>query len=340
VGKRLRGGVAVAAALASGLLPLGLGLVGPAGPATAAGQSIKVTPSLNVSRAGSTFEVDGAGFSTTANGGFGVYVTFGPKPSLHPTDFWTKIDLYQASVWVHPTGSPNTATNRPMSSDGSFSFTLTNADGSKIEPVYGTTDCTKIQCGILTMAAHGVPDRSQDTFRPVIFSAEDPVNAKVGRPYATRVAPPAGVKPFTWTLTGGTIPPGLRLNASSGIISGTPTAEGVFRPRVRVRDASMPAQEVIRTVLIRVAPRKITVNPATLPARTVGTGLTRQLTATGGLAPYTFKVHSGALPPGMSLTTAGRLSGVPTRRGTFRFTVRALDKFAFAGTRNYSFVVN
>ena len=114
-----------------------------------------------------------------------MYVAFGPKPSLNPGDWFTNIELYQASVWVHPTGGTNTATNKTMNPDGTFSFTLTNANGSTLKPVYGSTDCTKIQCGVLTMAAHGSTDRSQDSFRPVIFNTPDPIKAKVGVPYAT-----------------------------------------------------------------------------------------------------------------------------------------------------------
>jgi hypothetical protein len=309
-------------------------------PAGAAGPTVKVTPSVNVSRAGRTFLVQGSGFSTTANGGLGVYVTFGPKPSLHPSDWFTNIAYYQASVWVHPTGSPNTATNKPMNPDGTFSFTLTMLNGSVLRPVYGTTDCTKIACGVLTMAAHGLPDRSQDSFRPVIFTTPDPVKAKVGVPYSTRVAPPSGAKPYTWTLESGTLPPGLRLNASSGIISGTPTAEGVHRPVVEVSNSATPTpQKVTRSLLIRVAPRRIAIAPTTLPARAHGVAFSRQLSATGGLTPYVFTKYSGSLPPGVTLTQAGKLSGTPTTAGRYRFTVRVTDKFAFAGTRAYTLTI-
>jgi hypothetical protein len=313
--------------------------VGPMTPAGAAGPTVKVTPSVNVTRAGRTFLIQGSGFSTTANNGFGVYVTFGPKPSLHPSDWSTNIAYYQASVWVHPTGATNTATNRPMNPDGSFLFTLTNANGSPLTPIYGTTDCTKIPCGVLTMAAHGVPDRSQDSFRPVIFNTPDPTKAKVGVPYATRVAP-VGVKPFVWALKSGTLPPGVRLNASSGILSGTPTTEGVYRPTIEATDSTAPTpQEVSRKLLIRVAPKAIVIAPATLPARAAGVAFSRQLTASGGLTPYTFTVHSGAVPPGVTLTAAGKLSGTPTATGSFRFLVRVTDKFAFAGTRTYTLTI-
>jgi hypothetical protein len=49
------------------------------------------------------------------------------------------------------------------------------------------------------------------------------------------------------------------------------------------------------------------------------------ITASGGSAPYTFAVTSGSLPPGVTLTASGVLSGTPTASGSFNFTVTATD---------------
>jgi hypothetical protein len=62
----------------------------------------------------------------------------------------------------------------------------------------------------------------------------------------------------------------------------------------------------------------LTISPATLPDASYGSAYTpaQTLTATGGTAPYTFSVTTGSLPPGMSLSTAGVLSGTPTAAGS------------------------
>ena len=69
----------------------------------------------------------------------------------------------------------------------------------------------------------------------------------------------------------------------------------------------------------------ITVLPATLPTLTAGTAFSQTLTSSGGLAPYTYALQSGTLPVGLSLTSGGVLSGTPTQRGGYTFTVRSTD---------------
>ncbi|MBO2011797.1 Ig-like domain-containing protein [Hymenobacter negativus] len=87
----------------------------------------------------------------------------------------------------------------------------------------------------------------------------------------------------------------------------------------------------------------ITVAPATLPNGTQATAYSQTLTASGGTAPYTFAITAGALPAGLSLTTAGTLSGTPTGNGTFTFTVTATDASAasgpFSGSRAYTLTI-
>ena len=81
----------------------------------------------------------------------------------------------------------------------------------------------------------------------------------------------------------------------------------------------------------------ITVNPATLPNGTVGTAYNQAVTATGGTAPYTFSVSSGALPPGLVLNPAtGVISGTPTTAATFNFTITAADANGCLGIRPYT----
>lgn len=81
----------------------------------------------------------------------------------------------------------------------------------------------------------------------------------------------------------------------------------------------------------------ITVNPPTLPNGTVGTAYNQAVSASGGTAPYTFSVSSGALPTGLTLDPAtGVISGTPTTAATFNFTITAADASGCLGSRPYT----
>jgi cyclophilin family peptidyl-prolyl cis-trans isomerase len=90
------------------------------------------------------------------------------------------------------------------------------------------------------------------------------------------------------------------------------------------------------TVTVNQAPA-ITSSPP--PAGLVSAGYNFSYTTTGFPAP-TFSVTSGALPAGLSLSTAGVLSGTPTTAGTFIGTVTASNGIGTAATQNFSITVN
>ena len=69
----------------------------------------------------------------------------------------------------------------------------------------------------------------------------------------------------------------------------------------------------------------ITIAPVSLTNGTGGVPFSQTLTGSGGIAPFTFTVTAGPLPPGLTLTPAGVLSGTPTTPGTFTFTIRGTD---------------
>jgi hypothetical protein len=84
----------------------------------------------------------------------------------------------------------------------------------------------------------------------------------------------------------------------------------------------------------------ITVNPATLPNGQVGTPYSQTVSASGGTAPYTFTISSGALPTGLLLNSAsGAITGTPTTAGTFTFTITATDATGCSGSRLYTVTI-
>ncbi len=87
----------------------------------------------------------------------------------------------------------------------------------------------------------------------------------------------------------------------------------------------------------------VTVNPATVPNGTVAAAYSQTLTASGGVAPYSFAVTAGALPAGVTLSPGGTLAGTPTAGGTFNFTATATDSSPlpgpFSGSRAYTLVI-
>ena len=71
-------------------------------------------------------------------------------------------------------------------------------------------------------------------------------------------------------------------------------------------------------------------SPSQLPDVALGADYTQQLTTILGTAPVSFSLSAGVLPPGMTLSSAGVVSGVPSTPGTFDFTVLATDAVGMA----------
>ena len=84
----------------------------------------------------------------------------------------------------------------------------------------------------------------------------------------------------------------------------------------------------------------INLSPSSLPSGTQGTAYNQTITASGGTAPYSFAITSGALPTGLTLSSAGVLSGTPGSSGTSNFSVTATDSNDCTGTRSYSITIN
>jgi len=159
---------------------------------------------------------------------------------------------------------------------------------------------------------------------PISITTASLPAAKLGVAYSQSLAATGGTAPYSWSLASGTVPAGLSLS-SAGVISGTPTTKGTSSFTVRVTDASNPAQSSTMALSLTVVnPVKVTTASA-LPAATVGVAYSVTLGAKGGTPPYSWSLASGTLPAGLSLSKAGVISGTPTSRGTFTFTVKVTD---------------
>ena len=154
----------------------------------------------------------------------------------------------------------------------------------------------------------------------------------VGQSYAIqfREAEGSGCGPGkqTFTIDSGTFPPGLAL-ATSGHVSGTPTAAGNFKFFIKIAEpqgepgclGSFGEKEF--TIPIVPGLPKLTLGPEGTSPATVGTPYSLQMTANVA-EPKTWSINSGALPAGLGIdVSTGLISGTPTAAGQFDFTVLA-----------------
>ncbi|MFC4531525.1 DUF7507 domain-containing protein [Sphaerisporangium dianthi] len=164
-----------------------------------------------------------------------------------------------------------------------------------------------------------------------------PPSGQVGIAYSVPLTMTGGTAPIAWSVSAGSLPPGVTLNPSTGLLSGTPTAAGSYSFTVRIVDAAGQSDTRAATVVIVASPT-LTFPPP--PAGQVGVPYSDQLTVSGGTAPYAWSVSAGSLPPGVTLNpSTGLLSGTPTVVGSYPFTVRVTDARGQSDTRSATIVV-
>jgi hypothetical protein len=173
----------------------------------------------------------------------------------------------------------------------------------------------------------------QVTAGPVSITTSSLPDGAVGQSYNSTLNATGGTPPYIWTSTG-TLPPGLSLS-SGGILSGIPTTPGVYTFTAKATDSQLFSASAKLTVNIVAQPLSI-VTPS-LPGGLVGQTYSQQLAATGGTLPYTWS--SGNLPPGLTLSTAGVLSGTPTTAGTYTLSLQVKDGSSATATKSLSLTI-
>src|SRR5439155_12530254 len=115
-------------------------------------------------------------------------------------------------------------------------------------------------------------------------------------PYSLVLSAAGGGGARRWSIASGQVPPGLTLNPSTGAITGSPTADGVYEFRVRVTDGARSGTKQftipVREPLLAQVPR--------VPRAEVGVPITAlKPVATGGFGTKAWRLE-GNLPRGLT----------------------------------------
>ncbi len=242
-----------------------------------------IAPTINTTELGAL--VAGNAVSLTLSVSGSVPVTFAVQSGSLPTG----LSLNTSSGEI--SGSPSTV--------GSYSFTVraTNSAGFDDQAFSGSVT--------------GVAPTITTTSLSPIYRA-----FAVSQTLAV-----TGTQPATFALQSGSLPAGLSLNTSTGVISGTPTTVASYSFTIRATNSYGTDDQAFTGSVLQSTPAIV---QTVLNAMSPGTSFSQTLTLTTGGPTITWSIQSGALPTGLSLNTStGTITGTPATEGSYTVTIRA-----------------
>jgi uncharacterized repeat protein (TIGR03803 family) len=114
--------------------------------------------------------------------------------------------------------------------------------------------------------------------------------------YSAALAAADGLAPYTWSVTSGSLPAGLTLNATTGVISGTPTQAGTSNFTVAVKDSESQPLTATANLSLTVVAAAVSANPSTLSITAPGDSASTTLTISGFAASSITLACSSGLP--------------------------------------------
>jgi hypothetical protein len=158
-----------------------------------------------------------------------------------------------------------------------------------------------------------------------------------GVPYTQTLAVTGGTGSTFWTVANGALPQGLTLASTTGVISGTPTANGTAQFSVQVVDQAGSTATKALSITIGAS---LSITTEALPGAAVGVAYNQRVTAAGGMPPLQWSV-SGILPPGLSFnSTTGAITGTPTTIGNYQFSIGVQDANNVTASKQFSVAIS
>lgn len=231
-----------------------------------------------------------------------------------------------AVTWSHPSGvfPPGLSLNDTTgvisgtpTAAGTYSFTVQASDATT-----GETTTKQFSITINSICA--------------ISTASLP-NGLVGQLYQQQIVKNGGTGPFSWLVTSGTLPPGMQLDPTTGLLSGTPGSQNKSTFTISLTDSTGSVAQQQLTLSMNAS---LLITTPSLPLASSGTGYSQIMAATGGQSPYLWAVASGALPAGLSLdANTGTISGTPTVSGNGTFVISVTDQAGTVASNQYTITV-
>ncbi|MCL2585039.1 MAG: ricin-type beta-trefoil lectin domain protein, partial [Streptosporangiales bacterium] len=171
-----------------------------------------------------------------------------------------------------------------------------------------------------------------ETERTLVNTAATPIQIRT----LNSLANPSGS--YTYTETG--LPPGTSLDSATGKITGTPSTAGTYNVTVTPSGSGTMVPSSVSFTWY-VTPGTMTVTSPGNRTATAGTAVDVQLSASDsatGFGAPTFT--ASGLPPGLSISSSGKITGWPDAPGRYSTAVAATDSSGATASTAFTWTIN